>query len=525
MDNNIEKKTLLMNRILASLNVDLEEEKLASFDLLELGIQDNDMYAIASAHSYLADYYILTRNHTSCLEHLREAISIGEENQFSDLLLLDYTIAGIYYNAHFDEITALQYYLDAYRIAKNTNNLHKQMIVFNNISILFSQKDDFEDAMDYAKRAFDALVQKGNTIETYSDLAVVLNLIELYIHNDLLLDAKKIYESYKSKFQNITKNKQSSYIICLSQIYIAEADKHYETVRTLVDRFIRSNLQKEDNRCTYFNLFLDIFKVLIRIKDKARAEKFLQFMGELCLNDDIEQQLQLHYSWIQFAETFHMEDALINSYKQYYLLQKMVVDTTNKTKAESMKEKIVVYHMMDEHNKILLEKNILATQVKTDCLTKLFSRSYFNTIAEAMQTNESVEHICFILLDVDYFKEYNDYYGHYQGDMLLKQIANCLDENCDSRFFVARYGGDEFVCLSVNTTENEINEYLNNVYHQLYELQIEHKGSKNSDRATLSAGFAIFKNDDTFKYEVGITLADAALYKAKQDGKNRFVKY
>ncbi|MCB7347805.1 hypothetical protein LIZ33_16340, partial [Desulfovibrio desulfuricans] len=78
----------------------------------------------------------------------------------------------------------------------------------------------------------------------------------------------------------------------------------------------------------YFAFYNDIFDILLNIKDKKRCEQFLQYMGEICLEDDIEQQLQLHLSWINFAEVFHMEDTLINSYKQYYLLQKMVVNVT-----------------------------------------------------------------------------------------------------------------------------------------------------------------------------------------------------
>ena len=93
----------------------------------------------------------------------------------------------------------------------------------------------------------------------------------------------------------------------------------------------------------------------------------------------------------------------------------MVVNVTNKTKAESMKEKILMEHMLEEQERIVREKNVLEARVKIDGLTGLFNRSYFNTLCDVMQDNPDVKAIGIILVDVDYFKEYNDLYGHYKG--------------------------------------------------------------------------------------------------------------
>lgn len=97
----------------------------------------------------------------------------------------------------------------------------------------------------------------------------------------------------------------------------------------------------------------------------------------------------------------------------------------------------------------------------------------------------------------------------------------CLDENGDSRFFAARYGGDEFICLCVNTEKEEIESYLKRVYEDLRLAHIEHATSPAASLATLSIGYSLFDNDEGFDLETAITMADTALYQAKNSGRNR----
>lgn len=511
----------LMDIIKRSKNSNMEQEFQYAMKLLTLGTQQQDSYAQAFAHAYLADYYILTRQQDICLQHLHEAIACSQEHRYDDLLLMCYTIAGLYYNSHFDEISAVQYYMNAYHIALEQNNLHEQMVILNNLCVLFMQKNDTAEALRYIRNAYEIFLKQQTPLKDHAQLIVILNLIELYIRNNQLNEAVNIYDAYAPQLHEEQAEGLRLHVILLCELYLADAFHRSDEIQKIADYFASANLHHHLNRSMYFSFYNDIFDILLSIKDKKRCEQFLQYMGEICLEDDIEQQLQLHLSWINFAEAFHMEDTLINSYKQYYLLQKMVVDVTNKTKAESMKEKILMEHMLEEQERIVQEKNILETRVKIDGLTGLFNRSYFNTLCDVMQKNPDVDAIGIILVDVDYFKEFNDLYGHYKGDELLCKVARCLDENGDSRFFAARYGGDEFICLCVNVNKEEIESYLESVYHDLETAHIEHATSPASTLATVSIGYSLFDNDEGFDLETSITMADTALYQSKNSGRNK----
>ena len=91
-------------------------------------------------------------------------------------------------------------------------------------------------------------------------------------------------------------------------------------------------------------------------------------------------------------------------------------------------------------------------------------------------------------MDIDYFKEYNDYYGHNSGDVVLKKVALCLKEEADDRITPCRYGGDEFCCICENMTPEEMSNYLKDIRGRLETLAVEHVKSQAAGIVTLSAG-------------------------------------
>lgn len=521
----MKKRTHLMQLIKTNKNIELQYVEKLCNELLDLANQSDDVYAVAFANTYLADSLISQRKHSICFQYLKKAELISEEYHYHELLQQIYITGGLYYKAHFDDITAVKYYIDAYNLAVEFNKYDDIIVALNNVSDLFASKKDYAEALSYLKRAHAVFIKKGNIVDCEQNLVVILNLIQLYILNDQLNVAQDIYHQYESQITAYPQDERSDAMISSCLLHLAHAESNSEAVGQLLDHLLHDCFQNMEDKIISFIVFSSIFEILLTRKDCERCEQLLAKMGELCMNDDLEQQLSFHLCWIHFAETFHLEDSLILAYKQYYLLQKMVNDLDNKTKSESMKEKILLNHMIQEQELMKQERRILEAKINIDELTQLYNRTYFNQLCITMKKNPGVHNIGFVLVDVDYFKEYNDFYGHFQGDQLLKKIAHALDENGDSRFFAARFGGDEFICLCVNVESFEVHDYLTRVYLQLNNAHIEHTCSSISNIATVSSGFAIFKNDEDFDIDSYITLTDAAMYKAKEKGRNAFEEY
>lgn len=173
---------------------------------------------------------------------------------------------------------------------------------------------------------------------------------------------------------------------------------------------------------------------------------------------------------------------------------------------------------LEKANKKLLELSI------TDGLTQIFNRRFFNSAYEK-EWKTSIRNknpLSIVMCDIDYFKNYNDFYGHQSGDFVLinvtKAIKNILNRPSD---VVARYGGEEFIILLPNTQLNGAIEVAKRVQRAVADLSIKHEQSKAAKYITLSLGVSSMTPVIKDNSESLIKEADDALYLAKKNGRNQ----
>ncbi|GLC89153.1 sensor domain-containing diguanylate cyclase [Lysinibacillus piscis] len=163
----------------------------------------------------------------------------------------------------------------------------------------------------------------------------------------------------------------------------------------------------------------------------------------------------------------------------------------------------------------------LQQQVWKDGLTQVYNRHYFNEQCEQIWHQPS--NIGLILMDVDEFKAFNDYYGHVEGDKVLHTFAQVASSVIPSTGFLARYGGEEFAVLLMSTTAAQCLEVAETIRQTIEQLHIEHKVSK-QNQVTASIGVVFAANLHVYpKITDFINAADQALYKAKAEGRNQVI--
>jgi diguanylate cyclase (GGDEF)-like protein len=129
-----------------------------------------------------------------------------------------------------------------------------------------------------------------------------------------------------------------------------------------------------------------------------------------------------------------------------------------------------------------------------------------------------------IMIDIDYFKLYNDHYGHQAGDDCLKKVADVLKRGLRRPAdMVARYGGEEFVCVLPDTSLNGAEVVAKEVRRVLFEEAIPHVASQVAGQVTLSMGIAAVIPTDESSAEALLSQADGYLYLAKSGGRDRYV--
>lgn len=175
-----------------------------------------------------------------------------------------------------------------------------------------------------------------------------------------------------------------------------------------------------------------------------------------------------------------------------------------------------------EHENLTLLRQ-LDQLAKQDPLTGVANRRHFNIELERAlaHSQENGAPLSLILIDVDYFKRFNDHYGHQVGDMCLKEVAQALKRSVRTPSdLVARYGGEEFVLLLPNTDSEAATAVAQRLQDGLASLQLEHLASDVAPWVTVSQGIASIVSGEGASQL--LERADRALYRAKESGRNQF---
>jgi len=184
----------------------------------------------------------------------------------------------------------------------------------------------------------------------------------------------------------------------------------------------------------------------------------------------------------------------------------------------------VVRARVKTHLMLKFQSDLMRKLVFLDGLTGVYNRRYFDQqltmeMARAVRNHSS---LALIMLDVDFFKRYNDRYGHLAGDDCLRQIASTLQEGLRRPAdLVARYGGEEFGCILPETHFEDAMVIAAELEARVRAAQIPNEGSAAAKVITISLGVAGWGSCASGNANALLALADAQLYKAKHSGRGR----
>ncbi len=203
--------------------------------------------------------------------------------------------------------------------------------------------------------------------------------------------------------------------------------------------------------------------------------------------------------------------ARVHAHSRLYLLQQQRDEAINRLELLKLE---------------LEERNVELARLSTvDGLTGIANRRCFDTTLERewRRAIRDKSELSLILTDIDFFKRYNDAYGHPAGDECLRQVARCLAESLRRPSdLAARYGGEEFALLLPATGPAGATMLAEAVRDRVAALGLEHKTSDAAPHVTLSLGIASYGPKQGEQQEELVSRADRALYSAKRRGRNRY---
>jgi diguanylate cyclase (GGDEF)-like protein len=184
----------------------------------------------------------------------------------------------------------------------------------------------------------------------------------------------------------------------------------------------------------------------------------------------------------------------------------------------------IVRARVKTHITLKTQADLLRDWVYIDGLTNVNNRRYFDERLNSEWNRATRNHteLSLLLLDVDFFKRYNDYYGHQAGDDCLRKVAAAIKSTIKRPTdLVARYGGEEFACLLPDTNLDGALYLAEAIKQAIIALNITHTGSTIIPQVTVSAGVCIKPANYQGSPETLLRRADLQLYNAKESGRNR----
>ncbi|HVZ32791.1 MAG TPA: GGDEF domain-containing protein, partial [Polyangiaceae bacterium] len=199
-----------------------------------------------------------------------------------------------------------------------------------------------------------------------------------------------------------------------------------------------------------------------------------------------------------------------------------VVASVRKSISSRQEREVAQVRVLSERLRVVREE-LAETRRKAemDALTQLSNRAAFDAHSARLASLRVLlgEAPCLILADVDHFKSINDRYGHPGGDEVLRQLSHCLSRTfLRKNDFVARYGGEEFAILLIDTTRSQAEMLCRRLGDNVRGLSVWHEGQE--IRMTISAGLAVLGPGESSGS--WLERADAALYRAKRAGRDRY---
>lgn len=184
-----------------------------------------------------------------------------------------------------------------------------------------------------------------------------------------------------------------------------------------------------------------------------------------------------------------------------------------------VKDRTVELNRVNEH---------LDKIARIDSTTGIYNRRHFNETLEAelRRSRRMKDQLSLMMCDVDFFKNYNDSYGHIAGDDCLKEIAATLSNSFNrASDLVARYGGEEFAIILPGITSNKALGIAQELIKEIQERRLPYGSSPIGEFVTISIGVATMQSDELTNSTSILSAADKALYQAKESGRNNARQY
>ena len=484
------------------------------------GKQTGDSCLIGAAYFYIGYIYYELDDRDGIFTNALKAVAMLKDSTEYNLLVRSYIMLGYGYGRQENYQMEFDCYDKAYNLGKKHRIKGNVWItLLNDLSNCYHQLGDYKNAIQIMN---ECVAQHQELLpEEYTAHAMYLiNLSEYYKDSG---QPKKALEILNGMGKWIGKVEFNG-LVCDYYLRLAIVSFMLNDPKSSKDHIDKAFGYVPGNMYPHpvYDDLRQVSHFLAEDGDKKRAEKILELMKVYAENNpDTIEQLIAYRTMAEYHATFGDEKLALEYYAKLDGMFETRMDEFRRIQLN------VTRKMRDADNEILkLNRKIEESEelASKEPLTKLLNRSALLRLASdfILTASKKKEKVGAIFIDIDFFKECNDTYGHVKGDEILKEVAGACRKEETAAVRFARYGGDEFFGITHGLDDKAVADIACRICARIRKADIPNEKNPNGHRVTLSAGVVnvpITEHTDTI-IEIA-NYADKAVYYAKNAGKDR----
>lgn len=518
----IDNKTLEEYRNIIENNVEINPELTIEYceKIIALCKETGCKEYLAYAFYFCGEAFYTTNEIGDAMYCLAQAEGYSDESDDYELIAKIYNLCAIVYMTVGNSANAMDSYIKSLVCARQYRFEYHECVALINIGTLYYGYQEYGKASENFEKAL-TLLDKSIIIKNGDQLRVIVyqGLGKCALRQG---NREKAIE-YRAKLHAMDEKIGKNVGVMMFDAMVAEAVGETQERDVLITE-IMSMTDESINIMDFFDDYYEYALFLLQV------EKNDEFVKLVSLFDRMVDEAGVTFLSRKVAELFIKYYKTIGDETNYLKAAGIYYDKTARMEQSNramvinmMNTKVDLEAERQQRAKIQRENEKLTKTSETDALTGLNNRFKLNHTADDKFQKAAKNHSFFAIeiLDIDYFKQFNDNYGHQEGDKCIKLIADELKKISENEGVTAyRYGGDEFVVIYEGLTETAVREIAESLKQGITDQHMEHAYSKAADYVTISQGicFEIPRaGENVWNY---LHHADESLYEVKKYSRN-----
>lgn len=514
-----------INEVLRNRGVNAELMLKYCADIGQYGEKTNDAKLLGFAFYYSGETYYVLNNVDDFFCCITKAVPYLDQSKQWTMVARAYNMMAITSLNRGNSPIAMDYYLTGLGYCKKYQLREEENIIRLNLGNLYLSNGQYAEAQKYFEDVLRYVEQDCESDDYYSLMScIVVNIGRCYLFGEKTEYVQECLDYLDRECMPHLQKPERLNVFCFKAHYynvvghISKRDACIEEIHEQID----ADMAVMD----VFDDFYELCELLLECGTEDTFWDILNVLEKLTKNAKIiNLQRRIISLKIEYYRTHHDNAGYLQATGLYYELSEIMEKENRQMIANMLSVRNSLERSNERRREVEQANARLQKKSETDPLTNLANRYRLNTYANQTfgRVLGSGKQFAVEILDIDYFKEYNDNYGHQAGDVCLAAIAEELKRMQNDRIFCARYGGDEFVIIYEGMTSREVFAQAEHLRERIVARSMEHAYSKALPVVTISQGICHDTPGEENRAADFLRVADNMLYRVKRESRNNIL--